>query len=293
MAQASALAPFASSPAAPLELGLCAGDGVTLALRCWGERGNPPLLFTHGFGQTQQAWSGTARQLANVGFHCITADARGHGASDWRHDGNYSIDQFVADLVDAARFAGQHSVLVGASLGGLVGLLAEATHAPLFRAMILVDITPRWESAGVERILDFMRAHPEGFASLEQAAQAISTYLPHRQERKSPERLRSMLVEQADGRYRWHWDPRLLQRIAENGERHQARLIEAARNIRIPTLLLSGSESDVVSQSTINEFLTLVPQALHRVVPRATHMVAGDRNEAFTAAVLEFVRNLA
>ena len=288
-----ALNRYEDSRPALVEVGLRAHDGVALALRSWGERGNPPLLFTHGFGQTQLAWELTARQLAAAGFHCITADARGHGASGWRADGEYSIDQFVADLVDAARYAGLQCVLVGASLGGLIGLLAEALHAPLFRALVLVDITPRWESAGVERILDFMRAHPTGFDTLEQAAAAISVYLPHRRENKSPERLRSLLIKRADGRYRWHWDPRLLGRIAEDSERHQSRLLDAARLIRIPTLLLSGSESDVVSPSTIDEFLSLVPQAQHRVVPRATHMVAGDRNEAFTAAVLNFVRDLA
>lgn len=273
-------------------VGLVATDGLALSCDLHGMAGNPSLVFTHGFGQTRQAWAASASHLAAHGFLCLCADARGHGASDWHPAGAYEIDQFVADLGLLANFAGPSAVLVGASFGGLVGLLAQARDPSLFRALVLVDITPRWEAAGVERILSFMRAHPDGFGSLDEAAASIAAYLPHRRETKSPERLQSLLVRRDDGRYRWHWDPALLERIAENGERHQAELIRAARLVRVPVLLLSGSDSDVVSQATITEFLDLVPQARHVVVPRATHMVAGDRNDLFTDAVLSFVRTL-
>lgn len=271
---------------------LVAADELALSCDLHGMAGNPSLVFTHGFGQTRQAWQASAASLAGQGFLCLCADARGHGASDWHPSGAYDIDQFVADLGLMAGFAGRGAVLVGASFGGLVGLLAQARNPDLFRALVLVDITPRWETAGVERILAFMRAHPQGFASLDEAAASIAAYLPHRRETRSPQRLQSLLVKREDGRFRWHWDPALLERIAENGERHQAVLIEAARAIRVPVLLLSGADSDVVSQATITEFLELVPQARHVVVPRATHMVAGDRNDLFTDAVLSFVRTL-
>ncbi|WP_414717168.1 alpha/beta fold hydrolase [Tahibacter sp.] len=271
---------------------LLAADGLSLSCDLHGMAGNASLVFTHGFGQTRQAWQATAAHLANQNFLCLCADARGHGASDWHPDGGYEIDQFVADLELMAAFAGPSAVLVGASFGGLVGLLAQARNPNLFRALVLVDITPRWEAAGVERILAFMRAHPDGFASLDEAAASIAAYLPHRRETRSPQRLQSLLVPRDDGRFRWHWDPALLERIAENGERHQAALVDAARRIDVPVLLLSGSDSDVVSQATIAEFLELVPQARHVVVPRATHMVAGDRNDLFTDAVLSFVRTL-
>lgn len=271
---------------------MVADDGLVLSCDLHGMAGNPSLVFTHGFGQTRLAWRSSASQLADLGFLCLCADARGHGGSDWHPDGAYSIDQFVADLNLMAGFAGASAILVGASFGGLVGLLAQARNPQLFRALVLVDITPRWETAGVERILAFMRAHPDGFASLDEAAASIDQYLPHRREPRSPQRLNALLVQRDDGRYRWHWDPALLERIAENGERHQSALVEAARLIRVPVLLLSGSDSDVVSQTTIREFLDLVPQARHVVVPRATHMVAGDRNDLFTEAVLTFVRTL-
>jgi pimeloyl-ACP methyl ester carboxylesterase len=274
------------------ELSLIGDDGLCISGAMQGVAGNPALVFAHGFGQTRQAWQGSAAQLAAQGFLCICADARGHGGSGWHSRGEYAIDQFVDDLSLLGAFAGSDSVLVGASFGGLVGLLAQARHPHLFRALVLVDITPRWETAGVARIMAFMRAHPDGFASLEEAAATIAAYLPHRRERRSPARLQSLLVRRDDGRYRWHWDPALLDRIADNSERYQTALVAAAREIRVPVLLLSGSDSDVVSPATIDEFLALVPQARHLAVPRATHMVAGDRNDVFTDAVLSFVRAL-
>jgi len=270
---------------------LIAADGVALALETYGNEHDPPLLFAHGFGQTRLAWSASAAALAAERWHCVTADARGHGDSGWREDGAYEFAQFVDDLVRAARYCRSAPVLVGASMGGLLGLIAQAEHS-VFRALVLVDITPRWEPAGIARILDFMRAHPHGFATLDEAAAAIAHYLPHRATRKSPERLRKMLVRRDDGRLRWHWDPRLLERIAADGQRQQQRLLDAACRIRVPTLLLSGEQSDIVSNSTIEEFLHCVPHAQHVRVARATHMIVGDRNDAFTAAVREFIQPL-
>jgi pimeloyl-ACP methyl ester carboxylesterase len=272
---------------------LRSADGVSLAIEHFGDSASPAIVFAHGFGQTRQAWTNTAAHLAGSGWHCITTDARGHGESGWRDDGAYDFAQFIDDLVRTAVASTdlEKPVLVGASMGGLLGIRAQAEQAP-FRALVLVDITPRWEAAGVERVLTFMRAHPQGFASVDEAADAIAHYLPHRAERKSPERLRSMLVPTANGRLRWHWDPRLLDVIPDDGARQQEHLLDAARQIRVPTLLISGERSDIVSDATIGEFLHCVPHAQHVRVARATHMVVGDRNDAFTAAVEQFIMSL-
>jgi pimeloyl-ACP methyl ester carboxylesterase len=60
----------------------------------------------------------------------------------------------------------------------------------------------------------------------------------------------------------------------------------------VPTLLLTGSASDVVSDATIDEFLALVPHAEHRRIADARHLVAGDDNDAFAAAVIGFLDTL-
>lgn len=268
-------------------------DGVRLAIERHGHSAEYPVLFAHGFGQTRQAWGGSAQTLSMHGYQAICVDGRGHGDSDWNAVAQpYSMEQFSDDLAALGRLPARRPVLVGASMGGLLGLMCQAEHG-MFSALVLVDITPRWEREGVERILEFMGAHPDGFASFDEAAAQIAAYLPHRRRRKTPEQLQSLLVRRADGRLRWHWDPRMLDEVARDGHRYQDRLVEAARRITLPTLLVSGGRSDLVSDRTVQEFLQLVPHARHVRIADATHMVAGDRNDAFTDAILSFLFEVA
>ena len=251
------------------------------------------LLFAHGFGQTRGAWLQSGRALAAEGYAGLAYDARGHGESA-RNDADlpYAGDQFADDLIIVAGEQAQPPVLVGASMGGLFGLIAEARWPGLFRAMVLVDITPRWEQAGMQRILGFMTAFPDGFDSLEHAGDIIAAYLPHRRARKSPNELRELLREGSDGRWRWHWDARLIDDLVRDSAQHQDDIAEAARTIRCPVLLISGGRSDLVSARTVEEFQALVPHARHAQLAEATHMVAGDDNDAFTATVLEYLAGL-
>lgn len=265
-------------------------DGLPLAVDVRGAQGAPILLFAHGFGQTRGAWNGAASTLATQGCRCVSFDSRGHGESGRLADGGYHMDQFAGDLLAVARAQPAPPILVGASMGGLLGLVlaGESTPAP-FRALVLVDITPRWETAGVERILAFMQAHPDGFDSYAHAAAQIAAYLPQRRERKREDQLKPLLREGADGRLRWHWDPALLEGVVRESERYQPRLLAAAARVDVPVLLLSGERSDVVSRDTVAEFLKLVPHARHVEVPGATHMLAGDANDAFTRQIAAFV----
>jgi pimeloyl-ACP methyl ester carboxylesterase len=288
-----------STPLTSAFASLVSIDGITLATQRWAGERSPSLVFAHGFGQTRHAWNGAARTLAEQGFDATTFDARGHGESERVPRGEYHMEQFVADLLAVSAEAvspdGRPPVLVGASMGGLLGLMAagEADPSrPPFSALILVDITPRWETAGVERILGFMRAHPDGFASYEEAASAIEAYLPHRRERKSEAQLKPLLRQDDQGRLRWHWDPALLDGLVQESERYQPRLFAAAARVEVPVLLLSGSRSDVVSSQTVDEFLRLVPHARHVSLADATHMVAGDANDAFTREISQFMQSL-
>lgn len=255
------------------------------------------VLYAHGFGQTRRAWSATASALAMRGHAGLAYDARGHGGSarNAAHD-PYTGHQFTDDLIVLAGDLPRPPVLVAASMGGLFGLLAESRWPGLFRAMVLVDITPRWETAGLQRILGFMGAFPEGFATLEQAAEAIAAYLPHRRRdpdaTRSPGALRELLRPGEDGRWHWHWDRRLIDELARDGHQHQDDIAEATRTVDCPLLLISGGRSDLVSERTVADFLELAPHARHVQLADATHMLAGDDNDRFTTTVLEYLAEL-
>lgn len=273
-------------------------DGLPLAFEHFGAiSARPSLIFTHGFGQNRLAWRSTAKRLADLGWAGFSFDGRGHGHSSWSSSGNYELDDFVWDLTEIARspalVGSTKPILIGASMGGLLALLSEAQAAEngLFSAIVLVDVTPRWEAEGVGRIFEFMSAFPHGFENVQQAADAVNQYLPHR-EQKDPQRLRQHLREGEDGRLRWHWDPKLLEHIPRASERYIPRLEAAARSVRCPVLLLSGGKSDVVSAQTIAAFQALVPHAQHRQIEHATHMVVGDRNEQFSAEIEAYLGQL-
>lgn len=269
---------------------LSARDGVRLsAARLPGQ--GPGVLLAHGFGQTRQAWVQTQRRLAAAGHASLAWDLRGHGQSGRNPAGSrYSGEQFVDDVGTAAAALGTAPILVGASMGGLTGLMAQARDR-VFSAMVLVDITPRWEASGVERILGFMNAHPEGFDSFEHAAEQIAAYLPHRREKKTPAQLAHLLNARPDGRLAWHWDPRLLSEFIPSTGDLQHLIEDACRQLDIPVLLVSGGRSDLVTSRTVEHFLELAPHARHVQLPDATHMVAGDDNDAFADALLHFLHD--
>jgi len=271
-----------------------ATDSVPLAgERVFAEAGRParpPVLLAHGFGQTRQSWSQTQSRLARAGHDSLSWDMRGHGDSGRNPaELRYDARQFLADVIVAAEQMPPAPVLVGASMGGLTGLMAQAQQR-LFSALVLVDVTPRWEPAGVQRIQAFMTAHPQGFDSYEHAAETISSYLPHRRERKTPEQLSALLRHDPEsGQLRWHWDPRMLGEFVAGSEHLQDMISEAAASIDIPMLLISGGRSDLVSAQTVAHFLELAPHARHVQLPQATHMLAGDDNDAFIDTLLHFL----
>jgi pimeloyl-ACP methyl ester carboxylesterase len=252
-----------------------------------------PVVLAHGGGQTRTAWARTATALMQAGHQAIAIDMRGHGESEWSPSGAYSFDDFAADLLAISAQLPEKPALVGASLGGLAGLIAEGELQPgVFASLTLVDITPHMEASGVAHILGFMRAHlADGFASPDEAADAIAAYLPHRERREGSATLSRYLRKGDDGRFRWHWDPRFVTSVNQ-GEAGQTteRLSAAARHLHLPVHLIRGGSSNLVSESAAQQFLQLAPHALYTDVAGAGHMVAGDRNDAFTEAVVTFIQ---
>lgn len=278
-------------------------DGIDLVGEAWGAPEAESVVLLTGAGQTRQAWGQTGEALARAGYRAIAVDHRGHGDSSWpTGDRPYGIEVIVDDVVSLCR-SFDRPVVVGASLGGLSALVGIADRGTIdARALVMVDVAPRLELDGAERILKFMAGHPDGFGSLDEAADWIAAHLPTRRRPATTAGLEKVLRPHGD-RWRWHWDPRflegLLSDIDQNAggaearfEAMRQRLLGAASKLRIPTLLVRGAMSDVVSDAGAREFLTAVPHAHYADVSGAGHMVAGDQNDAFTTAILAFLADL-
>jgi len=264
------------------------GAGVAIAGDAAGPAAGQPVLFMHGAGQTRQSWGKAVAQAAQAGYRAISIDLRGHGESGWSPDGNYEIDCFADDARKIIKALGRPPVIVGASLGGLTGLLVAASPPPKTLALVLVDIPVGLKTAGAGEIRGFMKSAPDGFASLEAAADAVSAYLPHRPRPSDTSGLMRNLRRREDGRLHWHWDPAFGRRF--NPEKFErTRFATAATRLAVPTLLIRGGRSRVLSQEGAEEFLKRVPHAEFVDVAGADHMVAGDANDNFNAAVLDFL----
>ena len=270
-----------------------AGD-VTLTASAFGDPADPPVVLLHGGGQTRHSWGSTAADLGSAGWYAVTVDLRGHGDSDWSPDHVYGLDRYARDVVHIVDLLGCEPVLIGASLGGNAALAALGRHPTLALGLVLVDVSPFLQPAGTSRIRDFMLANAtQGFASLDEAADAIAAYQPHRPRPRNLDGL-SKNLRHRDGRWYWHWDPAFLsspmdQAVQRNSLVDPARLGAAATSLRVPTLLVRGGESDVLSVEDAVAFLDLVPHAEFATIAGAHHMVAGDDNAVFEEVLGDFL----
>ena len=226
----------------------------------------------------------------------MTGDLRGHGESDWSGEGDYRVVSFAGDVQEVLRSLPPEPVLVGASLGGFTAMLLAGELSPgIASAVVLVDIVPNIEQSGATRIHAFMADRVEsGFGSLDEVADAIAEYNPHRPRPSDLNGLATNLRRRGD-RWYWHWDPQFISgtaafppmEVTEIDRMHAA--VDAILRGGVPMLLIRGQMSDLVSQERADEFLARFPQIEFADVRGAGHMVAGDRNDIFAGAVLDFL----
>ena len=270
-------------------------EGITLVADLRGPEDAPPVLFLHGGGQTRHAWGGAAQRIAEQGWRTVTLDLRGHGESDWAPNADYSMEAFSGDVRCVIAALGTAPVLVGASLGGITAMTTEgAVEDNVSRGLVLVDISPLPNPDGVTKIKDFMESGYEGFATLDEAAAAIAAYTPQRRREVNYEGLKKVLRER-DGRWWWHWDPAFM-RIPPINLPASTENLESQRatmgRIHVPTLLVRGMLSDIVTEEGVAELKASIPQAHVVEVGGASHMIAGDKNDAFAEAVISFLASL-
>ncbi len=270
--------------------------GIRIIADRQGDPGARAVVFLHGGGQTRRSWSRAAAAVAQRGWQAVTVDLRGHGESDWSPEGDYRVASFAADVREILNRLPPDPVLVGASLGGITSmLLAGELARGIAGAVVLVDIVPDMDPSGAERIHAFMAEKMvDGFGSLDEVADMIAEFNPHRPRPADLEGLRNNLRRRGD-RWYWHWDPQFVDGTAAHPpmevtdiERLHAAVAAIVAD-GVPMLLVRGQVSDLVNQERAAAFLARFPQIAFVDVEGAGHMVAGDRNDLFADAVLDFL----
>ena len=290
----------------PVPFSTVRDDGVRIVADRLGDPAAPAVVFLHGGGQTRRSWGRAAAAVASrrgersdgrgSGWQAVTVDFRGHGESDWSDEGDYRVVTFARDVEAVLSTLPPRPVLVGASLGGFTSMLLAGELAPgTVRAVVLVDIVPDMDPSGASRIHDFMHDRmTSGFDTLDEVADAVQAYNPHRPRPTDLDGLRTNLRER-DGRFFWHWDPKFIDgssalppvEVTEVDRCHAA--VEAILRDGVPMLLVRGQMSDLVTADRAQAFLTRFPAVEFVDVGGAGHMVAGDRNDLFADAVVEFL----
>ncbi len=280
----------------PVSFAINGVGGVRIVADRYGDPTGPAVVFLHGGGQTRRSWGRAAAAVAERGWQAVTVDLRGHGESDWSEDGDYRVTTFAADVLEVLRQLPPRPVLVGASLGGFTAMLLAGELSPATaRAVVLVDIVPDMNPSGALRIHSFMYDRMEsGFESLDEVADMIQEYNPHRPRPADLDGLRTNLRHR-DGRWYWHWDPKFIDgtsalppiEVTEIDRMYAA--VEAILATGVPMLLVRGQMSDLVTQERADEFIARFPGIDFVDVGGAGHMVAGDRNDLFAGAVVEFL----
>ena len=262
-------------------------DGLRLHCVDWGEAGRPPVLFLHGGGQTARTWDLACLALRQE-FHCLALDQRGHGDSEWSYSFNYDPEDHVRDavgLLDTLRI--ERAAVVGMSMGCINGMKLAASHPDRVTAFVAVDAGPWVHLEGSRPIGQFI-ADADGAESLEVVVAKALRFNPRRDPQLLAVSLRHNLRVLPDGHLTWKTDRRQpldRSRMTDWLEDLQNRL----GDIRCPTLILRGAESQLFLDEHAARFAAALPRARWTRIEGAGHTIQGDAPGALVREIRQFL----
>ncbi len=267
--------------------------GLNFHYQEWGDPLATPVLMLHGFGVSGHMFDEFAQRMQKD-YHLIALDQRGHGDTQWADDGDYSRDAFVADAEAVRQALGlERFILVGHSMGGLNAVSYTVQHPQRVRALVLVDVGPESAHEGVDNIVRFTRGPDD--LEFDQFVEMAHRFNQRRSIENIRERMRHRLKPTENGKFTWKFDSRF--RKEDNGLKIGSQLSndetwQLFRQVSVPTLLIRGAESDVLTKDVAERAEREMQHARLVIVPDAGHSVPGDNPDDFTAAVRTFLGDL-
>jgi pimeloyl-ACP methyl ester carboxylesterase len=241
----------------------------------WGKADNPQVLVcVHGLTRCARDFDNLARALSDR-YRVVCPDVAGRGDSDWLADPMlYAIPQYVADMVTLiARLGVEQVHWVGTSMGALIGMVLAAQKGTPVAKLVVNDAGPVVAKVALERIASYVGKWPllPSVEAAEQLVRAVSApFGPH-----SDEEWRFLtevaVRKNADGGYRFHYDPRIAEPFRKNMPEGDMELWPVWDAIRCPTLVIRGAQSDLLSRATAEQMTQRGPKAKLVELPGIGH----------------------
>ena len=261
-----------TSPMQPLSKTLRVND-LALHYLDWGKAESPPIVCVHGYTGSADAFNALARRLQDR-YRVLALDVRGHGESAWSEAGAYRYADQASDLAEFAKQLGLDKfVLIGTSMGGIIAMAYAAEHAERLSGLVVNDIGPDAE-AGTQRITQMVGSRPDEFATLEEAMayrRAMSPILAARSTEDQRELALGVLRRGAGGKWGWKMDPAYIRQRVERGPPARPPLWPALQALPCPTLVVWGTESDVLSEAQARRMVDVLPRGELVRVPGIGH----------------------
>ena len=226
-------------------------NGLNLHYLDWGNVGAPPVVCVHGYTSSAQAFNALARRFHDR-CHFVALDVRGHGASAWSPAGAYQYRDQVGDLAAVVDKLGlSRFTLIGTSMGGIIAMAYAGAHPDRLTHLVINDIGPDVE-VGSQRITQMVGSRPDEFGTLDDAMayrRQMSPIVAGRALDDQRELALGVLRQRPDGRWIWKMDPAYIEQRVKIGPPARPALWPALQRVTCPTLVVWGSDSDVLSEA--------------------------------------------
>ncbi len=258
-----------------------ASDGVTIHYDVFGRREGPPLLMIQGLGTDSRGWA-LQRMALGRKFRCYTLDNRGTGRSD-RPDGPYSLEQMALDALAVLDAEGVESAhVMGASMGGVIAQVIGVLHPHRTRSLVLACTACRHHAWRRELLQEWADAVDEGgMAAL--GDEALEWLVGPRLRKRFGiwmNLIARIVLQQPP-------EPFIAQVGAILDATDELRL--ELVNVRVPTLVITGSQDSLTPVGDAEELAELIPGARLEVLGGAAHGLMVEAPNAFNDAIVRFL----
>jgi len=257
----------------------------------WGAPDAPPIVLLHGGHQSAHSWDLVSLHLARK-YRVFALDQRGHGDSEWSRDANYSNNEMSLDaeaLMDALEL--ERPILMGHSMGGRNSLLLTRRDPSRLGGLVVVDIGPEISEEGRKLISAFVRNNEE-FDNLEHFAENVRKYDPYRSMEHIERTVKYNMLCRADGKYISKCDSTPRRVGIQTGSSEDAVSLDDAQAFDIPTLIVRGETSKILTPESAVRFKDALPQGELVTVPECGHNVHSQNTHGFIEAIGPFLAKL-